>query len=602
METEGSQADPLTAYSGGGMIAFDGGDGVYLLDVAATFESGTDHRELWIPDAFTAAWSPDGSQIAYASTPDSQGMMIFVMDTLTGETRQLTEPAFNACWPTWSPDGTRIAFLAGPRNNIDIFVMNTDGSDLQQVTFSPGMDSQPAWSASGNQIAFTSDHEGDVEIYLIDLESGEDPVNLTNDPGIDGGPAWSPDGTQITFYSTREDEREHIFIMDADGGNVIQVTDSAYDDWHPAWSPDGGRIAFTSYRSYGAGDADLYVIDLAGGMEGEGNTPRQLTFSPIHDENAAWRPGSYTQFDSLTSTPITSSNMDQMQLLASLDAHGDRIYGLGFSSDGRILASGSHDGTIRIWDTSSLNEITQLSASGGWGQIYFSPDDDHIASGDGTIWNLETGEVIRSLDRARISTTYSQDGNWMAVGGYNVPVELWKLDTWEVLRTFEWPPDHAFALDFSPDNLLLAAGPSMGPDDESDYVIYVWNTENGNVIHQLEGHSGDVHALEFSPDGAHLVSASIDYNVIVWDTISGELVHTLRHNNGLYDVSFSPDGALLATVGVDRYLRIWDVATGELVGRWLHEGELMAVAFSPDGSLLVTAGYDNLVYIWGIDS
>jgi TolB protein len=286
-EFEATPADSLLPYSSGGQIAFDGGDGIYLLDVAAALESGSDQRELFIPDAFSAAWSPDGSQVAFTSNPDSQGMAVFVMDILTGDTRRVTEAGF---WPTWSPDGTRLGFLAGSRNNIDIYVIDADGSNQQQVTFSPGLDNQPAWSPIGNQIAFSSDHEGDTDIYLIDLDSGEDPVNLTNSPGVDGAPSWSPDGTRIAFYSSRDGGRENIFIMDVDGGNVVQVTDSVYDDWHPAWSPDGSMIAFTSYRSYGGGDAELFIIDLTGGMENDGNTPRQLTFSPIHDENAEWHP------------------------------------------------------------------------------------------------------------------------------------------------------------------------------------------------------------------------------------------------------------------------------------------------------------------------
>jgi TolB protein len=289
-ETEPAPEDSLQPYARGGQIAFDGGDGIYLLEVAAVLESGSDQRELWIPDAFSAAWSPDGSRIAYVSILDSGGSSILVLDTLRGETQQLTEPGLNAGWPTWSPDGSKIGFLAGPNNNFEIYVMNADGSDQQQLTFTPGMDSQPSWSPTGNLIAFTSDRSGDVDIYLLDLDSGGEPINLTNSPGVDGAPDWSPDGTQIAFYSSRDGGRENIFIMDADGGNVFQVTDSAYDDWHPAWSPEGSRIAFTSYRSYGAGDAELFVIDLRGGMESEGNAPQQLTFSPIHNENAAWRP------------------------------------------------------------------------------------------------------------------------------------------------------------------------------------------------------------------------------------------------------------------------------------------------------------------------
>jgi TolB protein len=290
--TEPAPGSALPPYAGGGQIAFDGGDGIYLLDVALVLESGSDQRQLWIPDGFAAAWSPDASMIAYVTLPDAEHMAISVMNIATGEILQLTETELNAGWPTWSPNGDRIAFLAGPYSNFDIYVMNADGSQQVQLTFSPGMDNQPAWSPDGARIAFASDRQGDVDVYLIDTLTEQAPINLTHSPGVDAAPDWSPDGTQIVFNSDRDEGQENIFIMDADGSQVIQVTDSVYNDWHPAWSPDGSMIAFTSYRSYGGGDAELFVIDLTAGTESEGNAPRQLTFSPIHDDNAVWFPSS----------------------------------------------------------------------------------------------------------------------------------------------------------------------------------------------------------------------------------------------------------------------------------------------------------------------
>jgi WD40 repeat protein len=296
---------------------------------------------------------------------------------------------------------------------------------------------------------------------------------------------------------------------------------------------------------------------------------------------------------------ISPETADQIELLHIIEGHDDRIYGLDFSSDGMLLASGSYDDTIRLWEVESWQQTGILDQFGAW-TVFFAPDDAHVATENGTILNIASGEKVRSLDAHQSHVTFSPDGAWMASAGHNSLIDIWDVETWQVVQTLEGHTDRVFGLAFSPDGALLASGSGMGPSDVSDYVVKVWDISSGNEVHTLEGHSGDIHAVAFSPDGTLVASASTDYTVRLWDVQSGELIRTLRHGNGLYDVTFSPDGTLVASAGCDRTVKLWDVASGKQLHSLRHGDEVMAVAFSPDGSLLASGGYDNQVYLWSV--
>jgi Tol biopolymer transport system component len=176
--------------------------------------------------------------------------------------------------PAWSPDGTQIAF-ASMRNGadtFDIYVMDADGSNVMQLTDHPANDSGPAWSPDGTLVAFASERDGNSEIYVIQLD-GSGLTNVTNDPGDDFNPAWSPDGTRIAFQSSRIDMRgdaaPSIYIMNKDGSAQQQLFKTSLTGQDlvtassPTWSPDGRYLAFTGeeYESP-TWFQEVYIVEL----------------------------------------------------------------------------------------------------------------------------------------------------------------------------------------------------------------------------------------------------------------------------------------------------------------------------------------------------
>jgi Tol biopolymer transport system component len=167
-------------------------------------------------------------------------------------TRQLTDTGANTNndQPAWSPDGTQIAFasMRGNLSDHNIFVMNADGSDETNLTNDQGNRAwEPSWSPDGSKIAFSYSAGGPEQIYSMDAD-GTDLVQLTDTgAGTDNDqPAWSPDGTRIAFASQRGNLTYHnVFVMDADGTSQTNlINDRSDQSQEPAWSPDGTQIAF----------------------------------------------------------------------------------------------------------------------------------------------------------------------------------------------------------------------------------------------------------------------------------------------------------------------------------------------------------------------
>ena len=289
----------------------------------------------------------------------------------------------------------------------------------------------------------------------------------------------------------------------------------------------------------------------------------------------------------------------------TIKAHNSMIYALAISPDGEIIASGSSDRTIKMWELRTVRKLRHLGRwfSGHNESVWtlaFSPDGQTLASGswDNTIklWQVSTGKRILTINAHSKwvnSVAFSPDGQLLASSSADCTIKLWQVSTGQEICTFTGHNDSVASVAFSPNGTVLASA-------SNDCTIKLWHVNTGREIHTLTGHSFFVNSVIFDREGENLVSASSDTTIKFWEVTTGRQLYTLkRHSATVSSIALSRDAQILVSGSWDNTIKLWHVDTAkEICTLQGHKSYIRAVAISPDGKTIVSASDDDTIKIW----
>jgi len=363
-----------------------------------------------------------------------------------------------------------------------------------------------------------------------------------------------------------------------------------------------GILPETQMRVVTALQQAVYGITELNRLEGHSDIVWSVTFSP---DGKLLASGSTDQTIKLWQPDGT--------LRQTLVSHSSPVTSVSFSSDGQSLASSSLDKTVLIWRKNPTTElfdqkpVITLSNIGGWVyNVTFSPDGELIAtaSKDKTVklWRRDGSlvSILKGHNKKVNWVSFSPDGRFIASASEDKTVKIWRRDG-RLVKTLSGHDLGVTVVVFSPNGEMLASA-------SRDKTIKLWQIEHTErditetkLYKNLTGHTSTVWSLSFSTDSRNLASASDDNTINLWSQ-AGTLIKTFKgHSDAVVSVAFSPDNKTLASSSYDKSVRLWNLESPTPPILRGHEGRVLSVAWSPDGRMLASGSRDRTVKLWQRD-
>ncbi|WP_306801497.1 NB-ARC domain-containing protein [Streptomyces sp. T12] len=285
----------------------------------------------------------------------------------------------------------------------------------------------------------------------------------------------------------------------------------------------------------------------------------------------------------------------------AFSGYGRAFWLLTVLPDGARIATGSYNGSVRIWDAASRARTATLTGhSQQLRSVAVTPDGARLATvGDdrtARIWDLTSGTCIATLaghTRAVHSVAITADGARLATASHDGSVRMWDVVSRTCTAVITDYTDPVQLMAIAPDGAWLATS-------SRDRSLRIWDSASGSRLAGLIGHTKRLTAAVVAPDGSWLATASEDCSVQLWDLASRNCRATLTgHTERVTAMAVTPDGAWLATVSRDRTVRIWDAVRHHTVALVRVEGPLTACSWGPDSQSLAVVGRYG-VYLFGL--
>ncbi len=334
--------------------------------------------------------------------------------------------------------------------------------------------------------------------------------------------------TRLQVAKLEGDDTASAIAMSADGTLLASANrDGRLRLWHLSMGPSEVRMETAK--------------DFAGGTA--------LAFSPLPRQAAVGDAAGH----------ITLWDLAKRQAVGEMDLLQGPVSSLSYSPDGRMLAVAGREEKAWLFDLKTTDRVNLEGHTDLVRTVAFSPDGSGVAtgSGDGTVrlWSAPAGTAGRVLTATGMgavnAVVFSPDGKQIAAAGDDKVIRIWNSGG-KLLRKLEGSPEPLLALAFSPHGSVLA---SSGMDQ----TVRIWRLSNGKLRSTFSGHGGRVWSVAFAPDGETLASASSDGTIRLWDVRTGRNVSVLDRFTEARAVAFSSDGKLLASTGPKSALQVLEL-------------------------------------------
>ncbi|MFM8415021.1 MAG: WD40 repeat domain-containing serine/threonine protein kinase, partial [Planctomycetota bacterium] len=310
---------------------------------------------------------------------------------------------------------------------------------------------------------------------------------------------------------------------------------------------------------------------------------------------AAEQPGDPVELDCLTASLDDS--------LAVLADNGGTVSAVAWSPDGAVAAIGTTTGRLKTWRPAAPGPqgLDHQAHDAAIWDVAFGPDGRLLASAsaDGTvrIHDSATGDVAQTLvghGDAVYAADFSADGGLLATGSRDRTIRLWDTRTWRESATLRGHEGTVYSVRFSPggDRLVSAA---------QDGTVRTWTVADSALQLAIAASTKRVFRAVFSPDGARIAAAAEDGAATIWDAATGTELARLDHPTRVNAVGFFAGGRLLATASGDGLLRNWDATTGvEVARRRGHDEAIWSLALRSNEAAAVSGSGDGSVRAWNL--
>jgi WD40 repeat protein len=490
------------------------------------------------------------------------------------------------------PDGKR---LASAGNDKDIKVWDADtGKELLSLKGPTELVRAVVFSPDGKRLVSGGE---DHSVRVWDAETGKELFTLPGHTGAVSSVAFHPEGKLLATASHDEtiriwdvDARKEVQVLRGHRGPVMSV----------AFAPDGNTLATGGGTFNQRGEVKLWQLGKDQAIRSHywsTNRIQSVAFSRDGKLAAGGRDGLIRVWDKSQTSEAMSFRGDPQQ-----------IHALIYTSQGNLLSAG-RNGTVRVWNSTGGLETRRLHGHKLTKALAFSKNSNSLASsgpsglpglpGNVKLWDLVPGSeplTLTVLDKGLIlGLAFGLDDQVLAAACDDGWVRLLDLKAMkERLPLFAASTLGLLSSPLGQGSLLATPALLLG--------------ETKKDLHLLEGHSGQVQAIAWSPDGKRLASGGVDSKVLLWEVqrkADGSLfVSTPRvfsgHKEAVLAVAFSPDGTRLASGSADSTIRIWDVASGKSDVLSGHTEGVNAVAFSPNNREVASGSDDTTVRIWDL--